>query len=62
MHGGFQMFDGFLLLSAIEKHVARLELRFGAIRMEHEALAEQFRGFLSFRLLGIDETVSPDGS
>lgn len=49
MPGGFQMFDGFLLLSAIEKHVARLELRFGVIRMEHEALAEQFRRFLGFR-------------
>jgi len=29
--------------------------------MEQEALAEQFRRFLGFRLLGIDETVAPDG-
>ena len=43
-HGGFQMFDAFLLLSAIE----------------HEALAEQLRRFLSIRLLGIDKSVSPD--
>ena len=57
-HGGFQMFDAFLLLSAIEKHV--VELCFGVIRMEHEARAEQFRRFLSFPLLGIDKTVSPD--
>ena len=36
------------------------KLRFGVIRMEHEALAEQLRRFLSIGLLGIDETVSPD--